>query len=150
MKEILYKAKREDNGEWVYGLPFSRIGGGLFHNMINAIRCDKSGNICSVIAETVCEYTGLTDKLGNNIFEGDIVKIKDTMSFLHIGEVIFHLNGFYIRYNPLKIKDFDSYSNFCKEKEVNMGMDGRVNVKYEYEIIGNIHDNPELLKENGL
>ena len=76
---------------------------------------------CEVIPETVGQYTGLTDKNGKKIFEGDIVKNE----FGEIAEVRF-LFG---RYTPFNV--YPEYRCF--------------NCEY-CEIIGNIHDNPELLE----
>lgn len=133
MREILFRGKRVDNGEWVYGMPcatersgiyaIQTLGGGIFE-----------GGIFNIIPETVGQYTGLTDKNGKRIFEGDIVKI----------------DGKYIRY----IEYSGECSSFVKFRYIDrltsefsgyLGK-GYDNYKQTIEIIGNIHDNPELLK----
>ena len=71
-REILFKAKRKDNGEWVEGYYF---GVGEKHMILN-FSTDESGtyhNMYEIDPETLCQYTGLTDKNGNKIWENDIV-----------------------------------------------------------------------------
>lgn len=71
MREILFKAKRLDNGEWVEGylsapntISFSPFGGRFFSEV-------------SINTNTICEFTGLTDSKGKKVFEGDILKFFD-------------------------------------------------------------------------
>lgn len=67
----------EYKGYWVYGLPFSRIGGGFNPDGINAIRTDDGKrNIYGVVAETVGQWV-TTDKNGKDVFKGDILKDVD-------------------------------------------------------------------------
>ena len=122
MREILFRGKRTDNGEWCEGyLSKSRDENKQLKLCIDH---EEKGVMCSsiVIPETVGQYTGLTDKNGKKIFEGDIVK----GTFL----------GF-----PVSIKDY-VFSISWQEDITGY----RANYFENVEVISNIHDNPELLK----
>ena len=125
MREILFKGQRTNNNEWVEGFfltspEFDNIG----ISVITAIEPRKPHY---VFKNTVGQYTGLTDKNGKRIFEGDIL---NGLLFLHPDRRIFQVgyedNGFY----------------FFDEDEVGWHPEHIV----DCEVIGNIHDNPELLK----
>ncbi len=130
MREILFRGKRKDNGEWVEG--YYVCVGGKFHYILTGQIDLMSGYprfiYCEVIPETVCQYTGFTDKNGKKIFEGDIVKYGDT-----IHEVVFEKRNntayFGLVYNELETLPFGHYQDL---KQI--------------EIIGNIHDNHELVE----
>lgn len=128
MREILFRGKTE-KGEWVYG---DLLHPDLYGNGY-AIEDFTKGknNCCDVVPETVGQYTGLTDKNGQKIFEGDIVKGL----FLHsspVNSVIEFRDGcFGLLWYRDEVEIFWSFSSICN---------------VEYEVIGNIHDNPELLK----
>ena len=129
MREILFRGKRVDNGEWVEGCLLYDCEQN--ESYIAEYFEDKSAYIREVIPETVGQYTGLTDKNGKKIFERDVVKVYLTDG-IEIG-----LIGW---------SDIDVRFKFASPDGTAYGID----VTDTLEIIGNIHDNPELLEvDNG-
>lgn len=149
MRDIRFKAKRKDNGEWIEGYYNSR-------HIVNweereapvsvteSKKC-KIQNMHTVIPETVCQYTGLKDKDGQEIWENDIIEFqfdnddcpfpnKDTK--IRIGRVFF--------------------SNFRSSFAIAMGIGGSDYINndlFKYvqngnrvKVIGNIFDNPDLIE----
>lgn len=140
-REIIFKAKRIDNGEWVEGcLVIDHSRSNLFEYRMQPV---ESGVLYAppINPETICQYTGLTDKNGNRIWENDIIKY-------HFGEI----------YAPIK---YGCYQNcFDSQKTEHVGFyvdwsDGkclRKDLGYWINMVdtmpvGNIFDNPELVKE---
>lgn len=77
MREILFKAKRLDNGEWVEG-SLSIQNGEMLNDGIQTLEyriMGMRGELAYVDPETICQYTGVKDDNGKKIWENDIVKI---------------------------------------------------------------------------
>ena len=139
MREILFRGTRKDNGEWVYGY-YEFYNGGHYIN-VQTDRVNSGGypirEFIEVIPETVGQYTGFTDKNGKKIFEGDI--IDASKEWWDAGGPAGH-------HSPIiEVKwdedfcGFDPFANYDCDCGVYISALGCV-------IIGNIHDNPELLK----
>ena len=127
MREILFRGKRKYNGEWVQG-DFNQWLKGSFILTDNTDSRAKT-NI-EVIPETVGQYTGLTDKNGKKIFEGDI--LRDVFMELN-AKVVFYDSSFWLVYQT---REGGESTPECEWADI---LD-------ELQVIGNIHDNSELLK----
>ncbi len=131
MREILFRGKRVDNGEWVYGSFIPDLmevfcGDTRLDGFIKPYAKTKEERLMrEVLRETVGQYTGLTDKNGNKIFEGDILKTSIGCIF----SVEWEKEGRFL--------------GFTSERKIVY-----VNREPKAEVIGNIHDNPELLEVN--
>lgn len=122
-REILFRAKRALTQEWIQG--------DLIHSESGLIMSNRDGTYVSVIPETVGQFTGLTDKNGKKIFEGDIVRYGAKSRYDGIYKVLFETRGG-SGYFGIAINKIETWG-FCIE----------VPSKY-MEVIGNIYDNPEL------
>ena len=137
MREILFRGKRTDNGEWIEGAysPFNLNFFGEREEKPHIIIISDDKNIdglwCEVIPETVGQFTGLTDKNGVRIFEGDIVeRVSD-------GEQAVIC---WLKYSACFGLSFDGWCCGFDNYDDNLPSD--------FEVIGNIHDNPEILKNS--
>lgn len=137
MREILFRGKRLNNGEWVTGKMY-RIARDL--NPFIMLE-DKHGCSYEVDEETVGQYTGLKDKHGKRIFEGDI---------LHIAKIADGIGGYYqppLDYPVNVVVKWDlcawMWETLCDDKRYITFPDAWCH--YECEVIGNVHDNPEFL-----
>ena len=132
MREILFRAKRVDNGEWAEGY-YAKLK--WCNNIIHVVIPDKaeidSGNSLletyEINPETVCQYTGMADKNGKRIWENDIVKIgANTL----------------VRYN-------EKYAGWCLVQRGWMyeHFFGEAIDERDCEVVGNVFDNPELMEK---
>lgn len=119
MREILFRGKRITDGKWITDRP-------TYIKRDDDTWLADDCVIVRAIPETVGQYTGLTDKNGTKIFEGDVVNILTENN--EIGIVKYDEGGFEVEADGFVI-DFKQNIN---------GTD--------VEVIGNIYDNPELLK----
>jgi len=137
-REILFRGKKESDGEWIYGDLLweihdrKKIDVPTIHNQDAN---DLSGSFTRITAETVGQFTGLTDKNGVKIFEDDVLRWpKSEFKYL-----IKHENGAFICFH-IGLKNWD-------DSELKWGGIWRfAELGMETEVIGNIHENPELLK----
>ncbi len=154
-REILFRGKRKDNGEWVYGAYFNLHHNDdrthLHHFIIpnnTPIPKDKPiGEIqVEVIPETVGQYTGLTDKNGKRIWEGDVITdFRGEYSYVVcFGECELEVINFYCRHHGAK-NPHKAYGLYAKPISGSKFGNGLFENNESLEVIGNIHDNPELL-----
>ena len=128
MREIVFRAKHYKTKQWVYGIPFRNPVNGLdndaYHPQIipEINKMHSTIDSCSVIEETISQYTGLTDKHGTKIFEGDICHFYGGECYNGCWEA-----------NHTCIIEINHECLWYLENAENV------------EIIGNIYDNPELL-----
>ncbi len=156
MREILFRGK-DIAGNWHYGVPL------VFTEDYVCMTAPHTYNK-AVISETVGQYTGLTDKNGTKIFEGDILKQKTTPEFAKVnsfewehygivkfgyydwdeGEAGYASMGWYIE--PLKSVSIKPKKYLVGHIQAGLNQSDILDKYYPMEVIGNIHDNPELLK----
>ena len=149
MREILFKAKRIDNGEWIEG---------------NLIDLDSDSGYCYIVApyrkastlpinflitgrmelvdsKTLCQFTGLYDKNGNKIWENDIIKY-------HFGEIYAPIKyGCYQNcFDAQKTEHVGFYVDWTDDKCLRKDLGYWIDMVYAMPV-GNIFDNKELLQE---
>ena len=129
MRKILFRGKRVANGEWVFGSLFDN-GGDRY-----IVEKEDMQKVRLVHPETVGQYTGLTDKNGKRIFEGDIVQYQPEYEPASLRSFVVY---FADKYNypafDLAEHNYEANGLQCAHEEGGC------------EVIGTIHDNPELLE----
>lgn len=141
MREILFRGKRTDNGEWVYGGILQTdnrseisVVTDYYGNMYEPPSCEVDSY--EVIPETVGQYTGLTDKNGKKIFERDIIKSGSYVFLVSHGKCGGCHNTDNYGYIGFHLEPAN------EETKSYMGYGLRDDICYytEAEVIGNIHD----------
>ena len=135
MRQIKFRGKRNDQDEWVFGDLIEENGGDTYIVQANIIQWKQF----EVDPDTVSQFTGLVDRNGKEIYEGDVLEYDTGKRYIVIYStegLDSNTNDFYIGAFMLK-DDRNFHELICS-----------VTRPYRYaEIIGNIHDNPELLNE---
>lgn len=146
MREILFRGKTP-GGKWVEGIysPYNWDIDLVRENkpqiiILSENKDDIDGLWCDIIPETAGQYTGLTDKNGVKIFEGDIVK-GTAYSAARIGVIVWidEISSFGVRY--VNAPNPTAWENSSILRCVSLGKTD----EFAAEVIGNIYDNPELL-----
>lgn len=148
MREIIFRAKMKNKNKWVYG------------DLLHPKNCDNNygiyefdGGCVKVKEETIGQFTGLFDKNGQEIYEGDIVKTKyierreyrgvdydDETELIEL--VVFKDQAFQLQ---IELK----YFGFKTYRYLQLGLDDRTIGEFqlkEIEVVGNVYDNPEMLE----
>ena len=140
MRDIIFRGKRLNDGEWIEGSLCTTIPSD--ENFYTISYFDFEGYYIEekVIPETVEQYTGLTDKNGKKIFEGDIVSTK-----YKLGRGGYYVFEVYYNENLCQFALTINSGSYTKNKQYDWLQLTSLKAN-KVEVIGNIHDNPELLK----
>lgn len=164
-REILFRGKRIDNGEWLesgevisYVPDFEKETS--IYVMIDSIYCGDMHILESCVKQvdptTIGQYTGLTDKNGQKIFEGDIVKFSKSINKEEMSAIagVYCNGGMFTFIGRVNFSDCEyilSRPNGQGEDNIELPPVIRMARFYDntvtLEVIGNIYDNPELLSE---
>lgn len=149
MREILFKAKVIDTGEWIEGIPIKTHIGLFMCFDENPHYCNQYGymeidKIIKVDESTLCQYTGLNDKNGNKIWEKDVVHLfgKDTLGKYDWKAVVEFGNPNSLYSWGYQLKPIGHFE-YNEDILCWVGME-EANIYCE--VIGNIFDNPDLMK----
>ena len=151
-REILFRAKKIDGGEWIDGYAVQRYGTWFIYDIKNSDTCRQNNYI--VDEDTICRYVNLTDLKGKEIWENDILMchgnpddlVKAVFGEFDVievesEEVIDSVIGWH--YEVIPTDELSKCEPFC----YSMPLTNTYVKLNEMEVIGNVFDNPELLKE---
>lgn len=155
MREVLFRAKRIDNGEWVEGFYFCMVhdDGRHVHHFIMPLGANLNLGTpiekiqVEVDDNTICQYTGLTDKNGNKIWENDVVEFEDA------GEEGYEYKEGYDFVNRARVEFAEARWSLTDFIDTNSDVvdemynhDEFMDLWQHCEVIGNIFDNADLLE----
>ena len=128
MREILFRGKHKADGKWCEGNLH------IDKQCVAIITPDDTPLGCygQVDPDTIGQYTGLTDKNGTKIFEGDIVKLRLLAAKMEWKGVCEYRNGAFGLAWQYAGQRYCTFAGTCNA---------------EYEVLGNIHDNPEMMED---
>lgn len=139
-REIKFRGKRVDNGEWVCGSYHFSADGKYHYILAREKFVDVEPHFCylhekevwQVIPESVGQFTGLKNSLGKEIWEGDIIHcLKKGMQFGAVEQVEFKRGCFILRHRDIPVSVFEEFEDFEDFIDI--------------VVVGNIYENPELL-----
>lgn len=146
MREIKFRG-RKSNGEWIYGDLVHNVGVGASTALIFPEEAYDSWDRYIILTDTIGQFTGLFDKNGKEIYEGDILR-GDDYPFYDAEKDSY--NYYAIVEWDEEAAQFYAYIHLAKDAEVrgiSQGIGEDMENLREMEVIGNIHDNPELLNK---
>ena len=129
MREYLFRGNKTSNGEWVYGDLWCTLYGGRRVFIVSPINIQDIMGVNEVNLETIGQYTGMLDKNGTKIFEGDIIDFFGRSDGDGYGVV---------KYDAYETEFGFEYDNIYRSLGKNFYPEN-------IEVVGNIYDNPELL-----
>lgn len=137
MREILYRGKRIDNGKWIIGYYIVVDG-------ISYIFPEKYFGIVEVDPSTVGQYTGLPDRKGKRIFDGDIIQRK---GYIYPNGKQEPCGERIVRGVVIWMDDGRNAGCWCIDSNDEHGNQTTYCFDNSYIVVGNVHDNPELLEK---
>lgn len=133
-REIVFRGKRTDTGEWVYGYYYSECGNTYIIENRQKEDMAKRNIPFRVKADTIGQYTGLRDRKGKEIFEGDILSVYDRQGHFNI----------IVKWDKEAMAFLACY---CSGDQSPLSwFSPLLSETYKIKVIGNIHDNLELLE----
>ena len=146
-RTIKFRGKRLNDGQWSYG--------DLIHEKAvttTGLRDRVRGGKYEVIPETICQFIGISDKNKKDIYEGDLL-INDDYPFKNDGKINYIAEityfedtlsfGYVLHGVNSEIRGISN--GVCETFELDYEDEDKLNSKIDFEIIGNIYDNPELI-----
>lgn len=135
-REILFRAKKVDGGEWIEGYIVKKHGTYFLYDINKSDTCRQNNYL--IDEDAICQYTGLTDKNGKKIFEGDIIRLRYAEVY---GEVKFGLHESNWQIDKYNQGFFVTFPEACLLRN-ELGF-----WRNKVVVVGNVYDNPELLED---